>query len=135
MANEKKLVVATTSNNKSVKFQINQSEGCIDRQRNKLRNDLVKTLTSKEIMVKGQKFGSVVIPNQQQVSGLMRTMTPIIKAYVEENTTDYDRKELWGLQNEATQTVLGTQEAITNELIIKQHQEYFKNTLTKKVKG
>ena len=134
MANDKQVVVAK-SNNKNVKFQINQSNGCIDRQRNKLRSDLVKTLVAKEIMAKGSKFGAVVIPNKQQVSGLMRTMTPIIKAYVEANTNDFDRNELWGLQNEKTQAALGNSKAITNELIIKQHQEYFKNTLTKKVKG
>lgn len=132
--NDKKVVVAK-SNNKNVKFKINQSNGCIDRQRNKLRNDLVKTLVAKEIMVKGSKFGEVALPNKQSVSGLMRTMKPIITAYVETSTTDFDRKELWGLQNEKTQLALGTEKAITNELIIQQHLDYFKNTLTKKVKG
>lgn len=133
--NEKKVAVPVSSNNKNVKFKINQSNGCIDRQRNALRGRLIKVLVEKELMVEGEKFGKLELPNKQQVSALLRKLRPIVKSYVEEKTEDYDRQELWNLQNEKTQKALGTPEAITNELIEEQHMSYFKDTLSKKVKG
>lgn len=129
------VTTAPTSNNKTVKWVLNQSEGCVDRQRNKLRNDLKKVMTEKTYMVKGQKFGDVQLENTQQVSGLMRSLKPIITSYVNDNTSDYDLNELFGLQNEKTQKSIGSKSNITKQVIIEQHIKYFTDTLTKKIKG
>jgi len=133
--NEKTVATVATSNNKTVKWVLNQSAGCVDRQRNKLRNDLTKIMIEKTYMVKGQKFGSVELENKQQVSGLIRTLKPMIETYVNENTTEYDLNELWGLQNETTQKSIGSKSNITKTTVTDQHIKYFTNTLTKKVKN
>lgn len=133
--NKKGIVQVVKSNNKTVKWVLNQSLGCIDRQRNKLRNDLKKVMIEKSYMVKGQKFGTVEVANKQQVSGLMRSMKSVITSYVNDNTTDYDLNELYGLQNEKTQVKIGQKSNITKQVLIEQHIKYFTDTLTKKVKG
>lgn len=133
--NTKSVAKVVKSNNKTVKFTLNQSNGCIDRQRNKLRGDLKKILVEKTYMIKGSKFGELELENKQQVSGLMRSMKSVITSYVNDNTTDFDLNELYGLQNEKTQKSIGAKSNITKQVIIDQHIEYFTTTLNKKVKG
>ena len=133
--NEKSVATVVKSNNKTVKWVLNQSLGCVDRQRNKLRNDLKKVMIEKTYMTKGQKFGNVELTNKQQVSGLIRSLKPIITTYVNDSTSEYDLNELFGLQNEKTQKSIGSKSNITKQVIIDQHIKYFTDTLTKKVKG
>ena len=81
-------------------------------------------------MVKGQKFGELELKNTQQVTALMTALKPLITAHVNKTTTEHDLKQLYQMQNDTTKKHIDT---VTTKVIIDQHTNYFKNTLTKKV--